>query len=265
MNHAIAQYAGHSGVYFCDNNFRGVYRCFGHIAGYTQGAVAMSVRRGNGDQGYIYGLFAGAEVPGNFAEEHGYIIGSSFIHGFPDIFAHKKGVYLEGVYMLQCCVGRFPFRVNADQAYVFELVAAGRHGIDQFPWRSGGGMYKNGMARLYKLCGGCYRCVGHACVFSPKLSCGRKNKYEVYHIVNLSAPVPGYSTTGTWKLLDGRRLTELCIAEARQQGEQVLGLHTSTIMPDARHIYGAPGFTLERELEPLLGQQYWLYRLNLTQ
>ncbi len=63
----------------------------------------------------------------------------------------------------------------------------------------------------------------------------------------------------------GRRLTELCIAEARQQGEQVLGLHTSTIMPDARHIYEGLGFILERELEPLLGQQYWLYRLDLPQ
>ncbi|SEW07699.1 GNAT family N-acetyltransferase [Chitinophaga arvensicola] len=61
----------------------------------------------------------------------------------------------------------------------------------------------------------------------------------------------------------GRRLTALCIEEARKQGEQVLGLHTSTIMPDARHIYEGLGFVLERELEPLLGQQYWLYRLNL--
>lgn len=61
----------------------------------------------------------------------------------------------------------------------------------------------------------------------------------------------------------GRRLTEMCIEQAQANGERVLGLHTSTIMPDARHLYSKLGFTLIRELEPRLGQQYWLYSMHL--
>lgn len=61
----------------------------------------------------------------------------------------------------------------------------------------------------------------------------------------------------------GRRLTEMCIEQARANGEKNLGLHTSTIMPDARHIYGKLGFALIRELEPRLGQPYWLYSMDL--
>lgn len=63
----------------------------------------------------------------------------------------------------------------------------------------------------------------------------------------------------------GRRLTQMCIEQARANGETILGLHTSTMMPDARHIYSKLGFTLIRELEPRLGQQYWLYNMDLQQ
>jgi ribosomal protein S18 acetylase RimI-like enzyme len=61
----------------------------------------------------------------------------------------------------------------------------------------------------------------------------------------------------------GRRLMEMCIEQARSNGEKILGLHTSTIMPDARHIYDKLGFTQIRELESRLGQQYWLYTMRL--
>lgn len=61
----------------------------------------------------------------------------------------------------------------------------------------------------------------------------------------------------------GRRLMEMCIEQARVNGEKILGLHTSTIMPDARHIYSKLGFSLVRELAPRLGQQYWLYTMRL--
>jgi GNAT superfamily N-acetyltransferase len=69
---------------------------------------------------------------------------------------------------------------------------------------------------------------------------------------------PGYRGHGI-----GRRLMEMCIEHARANGETILGLHTSTIMPDARHIYSKLGFTLIRELEPRLGHQYWLYTMHL--
>ncbi|MEC5147631.1 GNAT family N-acetyltransferase [Chitinophaga sp. 212800010-3] len=61
----------------------------------------------------------------------------------------------------------------------------------------------------------------------------------------------------------GRQLTEMCINRARSGGEKILGLHTSTMMPDARHIYSKLGFGLVQELGPMLGQQYWLYRMDL--
>ncbi|NLR59993.1 GNAT family N-acetyltransferase [Chitinophaga polysaccharea] len=62
----------------------------------------------------------------------------------------------------------------------------------------------------------------------------------------------------------GRRLVEMAIQQARINGEQHLGLHTSTIMPDARHLYEQLGFRVARELEPILGQQYWLYYMGLS-
>lgn len=59
-----------------------------------------------------------------------------------------------------------------------------------------------------------------------------------------------------------RHLTTMCITGARLAGEHILGLHTSTIMPDARRLYERLGFLQVQELA-LLGQQYWLYRLDL--
>ncbi|MBS0025694.1 GNAT family N-acetyltransferase [Chitinophaga sp. 22321] len=63
----------------------------------------------------------------------------------------------------------------------------------------------------------------------------------------------------------GRRLIELCIEQARINGEKILGLHTGTMMPEARRLYDRLGFSLIKELEPLLGQQYWLYSMDLSQ
>lgn len=62
----------------------------------------------------------------------------------------------------------------------------------------------------------------------------------------------------------GCRLMEIAIEEARKNGEKVVALHTSTMMPDARHLYDKLGFSLVRELEPILGQQYWLYKMELV-
>ncbi|MCW3462260.1 GNAT family N-acetyltransferase [Chitinophaga nivalis] len=61
----------------------------------------------------------------------------------------------------------------------------------------------------------------------------------------------------------GHQLTVMAIEQARQNGEKTIGLHTSTMMPDARHIYEKLGFSLMRELDPILGQQYWLYSMPL--
>lgn len=58
-------------------------------------------------------------------------------------------------------------------------------------------------------------------------------------------------------------LTRLCIQQARDNNEKILALHTSEIMPAARHIYEKAGFTQLREIGRRLGQRYWLYTLNL--
>ncbi|RBL93641.1 GNAT family N-acetyltransferase [Chitinophaga flava] len=61
----------------------------------------------------------------------------------------------------------------------------------------------------------------------------------------------------------GRRLMEIAIEQARNSGEKILGLHTSTMMPSARRMYDQLGFSLIRELPQILGQQYWLYKMAL--
>lgn len=70
--------------------------------------------------------------------------------------------------------------------------------------------------------------------------------------------LPGYSGRGI-----GRRLTELCIGRARQNGEATMALHTSEMMDAARHIYESIGFTVVKEILPRFGKRYWLYTLDL--
>jgi ribosomal protein S18 acetylase RimI-like enzyme len=69
---------------------------------------------------------------------------------------------------------------------------------------------------------------------------------------------PGWQGRGI-----ARELTRRCINHARAAGEQVLTLHTSEFMDAARHIYESLGFRREREIDPIFGKRYWLYRLDL--
>ena len=62
----------------------------------------------------------------------------------------------------------------------------------------------------------------------------------------------------------GRKLTEECIKIAKRNKEQTIALHTSIMMPKARHLYESLGFEILREIEPRLGIQYWLYQLKLN-
>ena len=59
----------------------------------------------------------------------------------------------------------------------------------------------------------------------------------------------------------GRALTLKCIEAARLQGERIVGLHTSEMMPAARHIYESLGFLKVKELSSRFGKRYWLYQL----
>jgi ribosomal protein S18 acetylase RimI-like enzyme len=61
-----------------------------------------------------------------------------------------------------------------------------------------------------------------------------------------------------------KKLTQLCIDQAKADGEKILALHTSEFMDAARHIYESLGFERYKEIDPLFGKKYWLYRLNIV-
>jgi ribosomal protein S18 acetylase RimI-like enzyme len=62
----------------------------------------------------------------------------------------------------------------------------------------------------------------------------------------------------------GRKLTNLCIEKAMENGEKTIALHTSEMMNNARHIYESLGFKILREIDQRLGKRYWLYLLDLN-
>ena len=61
-----------------------------------------------------------------------------------------------------------------------------------------------------------------------------------------------------------RRLTEWCIARARNAGAAHTGLHTSEAMTTARGLYERMGFTVDGDLPANFGLRYWRFRLDLA-
>ena len=86
---------------------------------------------------------------------------------------------------------------------------------------------------------------------------------EIYHAdwsyIRFVSVHPDYQGLGI-----GRKLTALCIAKAKENGEKYLALHTSEMMNSARHIYESLGFRVMKELPARLGKKYWLYMMELT-
>jgi ribosomal protein S18 acetylase RimI-like enzyme len=60
-----------------------------------------------------------------------------------------------------------------------------------------------------------------------------------------------------------KTLVSACIACARDDSAQVIGLFTSELMTGAQQLYESIGFRRERELPPKLGLRYWRYKLDL--
>lgn len=60
----------------------------------------------------------------------------------------------------------------------------------------------------------------------------------------------------------GKKLTDLCIAHAKEMNEKYIALHTSEFMDPARAIYEKKGFKKTREIE-YLGKKYWIYLFEL--
>ena len=62
----------------------------------------------------------------------------------------------------------------------------------------------------------------------------------------------------------GQRLTQQCLEKAIDNQEEIVALHTSEMMENARHIYSKLGFSIAKELPSNFGTRYWLYTLNLS-
>lgn len=60
-----------------------------------------------------------------------------------------------------------------------------------------------------------------------------------------------------------RGLTEWCIARARIDGADCIGLHTSEAMTTARGLYERMGFTVDVELQANFGLRYWRFARRL--
>ncbi len=61
----------------------------------------------------------------------------------------------------------------------------------------------------------------------------------------------------------GKQLTKLCIDRAKEEGEQIIALHTSEFQHAARHIYESFGFRKKIEFE-IFQRKYWIYELKLS-
>lgn len=70
---------------------------------------------------------------------------------------------------------------------------------------------------------------------------------------------PAFSGNGI-----GKKLTQQCIEAATNNGENIIGLHTSEFQNPARHIYESLGFIKQKELEPVFGKVFYIYSLALS-
>lgn len=77
------------------------------------------------------------------------------------------------------------------------------------------------------------------------------------YIRNLSVD-PEYRGRGVAK-----KLVLECISEAISRRESRIALHTGEFMESAKALYENIGFKVLKELEPMFGKRYWLYKLDL--
>ncbi len=62
----------------------------------------------------------------------------------------------------------------------------------------------------------------------------------------------------------GRKLTEMCMLQAKQNNEKTIALHTSEMMLNAISLYENLGFKVLKEIDSRLGKKYWLYTLDIS-
>ncbi|MEI6022171.1 MAG: GNAT family N-acetyltransferase [Bacteroidota bacterium] len=89
------------------------------------------------------------------------------------------------------------------------------------------------------------------------------NAFDVFEkdwsVIRMVSVHPQHSGKGI-----ARTLTQHCIQYAKQMNEKTIALHTSEMMPNARHLYESMGFKIKKEIDPRFGKRYWLYVLEIN-
>ena len=108
----------------------------------------------------------------------------------------------------------------------------------------------------------CFICETNSEIIGMAFLVPKGNPTDIFHrdwcYIRMVGVNPEYGGKGI-----GKKLTQICIDSAKETKEKIIALHTSEFMDVARHIYESIGFKQTKELEPLYGKKYWLYKLEI--
>ena len=108
----------------------------------------------------------------------------------------------------------------------------------------------------------CFICETNSEIIGMAFLVPKGNPTDIFHTdwcyIRMVGVHPKYGGKGI-----GKKLTQMCIDSAKETKEKIIALHTSEFMDVARHIYESIGFEQTKELEPLYGKKYWLYKLEI--
>ena len=108
----------------------------------------------------------------------------------------------------------------------------------------------------------CFICETNSEIIGMAFLVPKGNPTDIFHTdwcyIRMVGVNPEYGGKGI-----GKKLTQICIDYAKETKEKIIALHTSEFMDVARHIYESVGFKQTKELEPLYGKKYWLYKLEI--
>ena len=108
----------------------------------------------------------------------------------------------------------------------------------------------------------CFICETNSEIIGMAFLVSKGNPTDIFHrdwcYIRMVGVHPKYGGKGI-----GKKLTQMCIDSAKETKEKIIALHTSEFMDVARHIYESIGFEQTKELEPLYGKKYWLYKLEI--
>ncbi len=122
-------------------------------------------------------------------------------------------------------------------------------------------MDKNGYADLLKK-STCFVCTRNEKIVGMAFLVRKGNPTDIFQkdwsylrMVNVN---PEESGNGI-----GRKITQLCIEQARKEKENIIILHTSEMQKAAIHLYESIGFKKFKRIPDHLGKKYWLFSLEI--